>query len=59
MTPDRIRQSVIVRISPEDTIEPMVFLSFLPLKYETFLDKTTGIPLDAIVINTANMLKDT
>ena len=45
-----------VIIKADDTVEPMDFLSFFPEKYETFLDNTTGIPLETKVINTAKIL---
>ena len=55
-TTETTKQMIPVMIRPDETIEPMDFLSFLYEKYETFRDKTTGIPLDTKVIKTANML---
>ena len=45
-----------VMIRPDETIEPIDFLSFLYEKYETLRDKTTGIPLETKVIKTAKIL---
>ena len=45
-----------VIIRPDETIEPIDFLSFCPEQYDTFLDSTTGIPLETKVISTAKIL---
>ena len=55
-TPETTKQMIPVTIRPDETIEPMDFLSFLHEKYETFRDKTTGIPLDTKVMRTAKIL---
>ena len=57
--PETTRHRIIVAIRPEDTIEPIDFLSCFPLKNDTLRDKTTGIPLETTVINTPKMLRAT
>ena len=50
------RHIIPVMIKPDDTIEPIDFLSLLPEKYETLRERTIGIPLETNVIITPKIL---
>ena len=53
------RQMIPVINRPEETIEPIDFLSLLYEKYDTLRESTTGMPLETNVMRTAKMLMAT